>query len=222
MKYAVVGGARFKKGSEILFDKIIFQSNGYLSKKIFKYKKNLIGIQDFTLRFFEHDDELKYKRYSKVLDMLYLDNYCLDVILHKSHSSDISFFKQYSKINIIKILDHRDVIIDLFKFFGFWNLLRTYNLKEIILAALLFFKIIHKVNSNLRPSNGFYNIMRSYNKLDNNSELHCFGFSNPDTKIYINDYLKFNFRPHQKIDQKIFNKIIRDKKVFWNKIDAIN
>lgn len=220
MKYAIVGGAKFNQGSEINFDIIIFQSNGYLNKKKFKYKKKLVGLQDFTLRFFEHNDKLKYKRYNKVYDMLYFDDEEIEMILHKSKTSDIFFFKEYSKINLIEILNHRNVIVDLFKFFGFWNMIRIYNLKEIILSILLYFKLVKNVNSNLRPSNGFYNLMRLYKKLDDNSQLHCFGFSKPDVKTYTNDYLNFSYRPHQKIDEIIFKKLISDKKVFWNNIET--
>jgi len=219
LKYAVVGGAKFKNGSKINFDKIIFQSNGYLNKKKFRFTKSIVGLQDFTLRFFEHNDELKYKRYNKVLDMLSIDNDKIDMILHKSSTSNIFYFKEYSKINIIKILGHRNVIIDLIRFLGIWKLIKVYSIKEIVLTILLFFRIINKVNSNLRPSNGFYNIMRTFIKLNDSSELHCFGFSKPNATIYNNDYLNFNYRPHQKIDTLIFKKIINHKKVFWNNID---
>lgn len=219
MNLAVVGGANFKKGSNIYFNKIIFQSNGYIKKDLFRYDKIYLGLQDFTLRFFEHNDNLKYKRYKKVLDIISYDNETINMILHKSQTSKIDSFKEYSKINVIKILSHRDVIIDLFKFFSFSELIIVYSLKELIMIVLLLLGLKRKIISNTRPSNGFYNILRMYLQLEPNSQLHCFGFSKPDTKIYKNDYLNFNYRPHQKIDNLIYNKIINNNNIYWNEID---
>ena len=219
MNLAVVGGGNFKKGSEIYFSKIIFQSNGYIKKSLFRYDKIYLGLQDFTLRFFEHDDKLKYKRYQKVLDIMFCDNEIINMILHKSETSEINYFKEYSKINIIDILSHKNVIVDLFKFFSFSELIRVYTCKELMLLALLFLGLKQKINSNTRPSNGFYNILRMCLLLESNSQLHCFGFSKPDTKVYKNDYLNFNYRPHQKIDNLIYNKIIKNNNIYWNEID---
>ena len=219
MKLAVVGGGDFKKGSQIYFDTIIFQSNGYIKKDLFRYDKIYLGLQDFTLRFFEHNDNLKYKRYKKVLDIISCDNETINMILHKSKSSKIDYFKEYSKINVVKILSHRDVIIDLFKFFSFSELISVYSLKELIMIVLLLLGLKRKIISNTRPSNGFYNILRMYLQLESNSQLHCFGFSKPDTKVYKNDYLNFNYRPHQKIDNLIYNKIIKNNNIYWNEID---
>ena len=87
------------------------------------------------------------------------------------------------------------------------------------MIVLLLLGLKRKIISNTRPSNGFYNILRMYLQLECSSQLHCFGFSKPDTKSYKNDYLDFNCNPHQKIDNLIYNKLINNNNIYWNEID---
>ena len=218
MKFAIVGAAKFKKGSKIIFDEVIFQSSGYLSNHKFKYNKHFLAIQDFSLNFFELKDQNKYLRYEKILDIITHNDEKINIILHKTIYNNIFHFKEYSKLNVYQNINHRDVIIDMIKFFSFRKLFSFYSFSELILITGLFLRFNKTVNSNLRPSNGFYNIMKMFLKLDSKSVLHCFGFSRPDLQVYINNF-NFKSRPHQKFDLLVFNKLIKSNKIIFNEID---
>lgn len=186
------------------YDDGVFFSNNINLINDLNIKNSFLCIQDFTLNFPNFNDEYKYVRYKKALCVKEINNNVETILI--GDKIDF-FFTEYRNLILKKKIGHKSIVRSTFRFFGIKFIFQKLSFINFLKICIVYLGFKKKINSNLRPSSGFYVLI---NYLNDGYKVDTLGIGDP-TGLYTTKNVNIKKRAHVFFDSLIFNKILSQK-----------
>lgn len=188
------------KISKKKYDEAYFFCNNLNLKDNLSFLELKLVIQNFTLNFSEFEDDLKYVRYFKALNIKMLKNKTKTILIGNRFNKK---YRDYDNLTIETTITHQIILKNLLKFIGLKVIFSKLKFLDLIKILIVVFGFKKKISSYLRPSSGYFIIIFLINK---GVDVDILGITNPN-KEYVTKNVNSKVRAHTIMDNLIFKNL---------------